>query len=211
MKDHNLKPFKQALKLHFQSKKLSDEKYKLLSELSKNINPENNDRKNKTVPIYQNRIWTLSASAIAASLIIVISMFNYQPQPNIITAAYNDVVNDSKLNNGFAQQHKDWIAVNQILPVPVQYQVEMSKFCNLDGQKTTHLRIAGLQQGKMHIFFKKGSLNFNNKISTGKTKNMYWKILKSSNDITVIVMYTKDMREHTVTKIINKMLANQLV
>jgi len=37
---------------------------------------------------------------------------------------------------------------------------------------------------------------------------MRWKVLESNRDITVVVMYTEDMREHAVDKIINKMLPN---
>jgi len=65
-------------------------------------------------------------------------------QPRIIVAAYEDTIKDAHLTNGFMQQLKSWIAVNQILPASEQYQVEMRSFCDLKGQKTTYLRIVGL-------------------------------------------------------------------
>lgn len=206
MTNDDVKPFKQAVNSYYKSKNLSAQKLQVLTELTENIESDNSHKANTVVSQNRANIWTWSASAIAASLMIAIFTIGYQQQPEIITAAYEDTLKDAQLNNGFAQQQKDWIAVNQILPAPAQYQVEMSKFCDLGGQKTTHLRIAGQHQGKMNVFFKKGSQPYRFGKTSGKTNNMHWKVLESNKDITVIVMYSEDMREPVVNKIINNML-----
>lgn len=42
---------------------------------------------------------------------------------------------------------------NNIYEVPQEYLVEMIKRCNLVQYQTTHLPIAGAEQGMMHVFF----------------------------------------------------------
>lgn len=201
MKNKNSVPFKQAVKSHYESKGLSDEKLDKLSKLSEDFSTES---KVKNKSIYTR--WSLPISAVAASLIIAMVFLGVQREPEIITAAYNDILQDANLSNGYSQVQKDWIRVNNILPAPTDYNVEMSKFCNINGVKTTHLRIAGTHQGKMNVFFKKGNLPYRLSKSSGKTENMHWKVLESNKDITVIVMYTEDMRENVVNKIIGVML-----
>jgi len=206
MNNDNVKPFKQAVNSYYKSKNLSAEKLQVLSELTENIESKSSNKANKVAYKYRPNIWAWSASALAASFMIATLVIGYYQQPDIITAAYEDTIKDAELNNGFAQQHKDWIAVNQILPAPAEYPVEMSKFCDLNGEKTTHLRIAGQTQGKMNVFFKKGPQPYRLGKTSGKTENMRWRVLESNKDITVIVMYTEDMRENVVNNIITKML-----
>ena len=215
--NNDTKSFKQAVNSYYKNKELSDEKMHLLSELTKNIDTNNvnnvNNVNNEESSTHRRRssMWSISISAIAASLLVAVIMVGFQQQPEIITAAYHDINFDSHLNNGFAQQQKEWIAVNHISPAPAQYKVEMSKFCELAGHTTTHLRIAGTEQGKMNIFFKKGLRPYRFGKKSGKKDDMYWKVLESKQDFTVIVLYTEDMRENVVNQIINKMVPDLIV
>jgi len=192
-------PLKKAVKSYYSDKKLSDGQLKELSSLNDNLVSAN-------IPLRVHKFGIFPFSAIAASIFIFIALMSYNKDPDIITAAYNDIIHDEKLSNGLSDVHKNWIAVNDIQAAPSDYNVEMSKFCNINGFKTMHLRIAGKYQGKMNLFFKKGTRPYWFGKSSGKTKDMNWKVLESSKDITVIVMYTKDMRENVVNNIIEEML-----
>lgn len=204
--NNDAKPFKQAVSSYYRSKKMSAEKLQSLSALYGQFERENVSKKVKPTHRNRLRVWSYSASAIAASLIAAILFVSYQQQPELITAAYDDILKDANLNNGLAAQQKEWIAVNHIAPAPAEYKIEMSKFCELSGLKTTHLRIAGQLQGKVNIFFKKGPRPYRFGKTSGKKDSMYWKVLESKKDLTVILVYTEDMREKVVNNIINKML-----
>ena len=209
--NNDTKPFKQAVSSYYKNKELSDEKIQSISKLTKNIEAKNINNEKSSIHRRKSSMWSISISAIAASLLVAVIMIGFQQQPEIITAAYNDIKIDSHLNNGFAQQQKEWIAVNHILPAPAQYNIEMSKFCELAGHQTTHLRIAGAERGKMNIFFKKGLRPYRFGKKSGKKDDMFWKVLESKQDFTVIVLYTEDMRENVVNKIINKMVPDLIV
>jgi len=192
-------PLKKAVKSYYADKKLSAEQLEKLSSLSDN--PVSDIK-----PLRVHKFGMFPFPAIAASILIFIAFFSYNKNPDIITAAYSDIIHDEKLSNGLSDVHKNWIAVNEIKAAPSDYNVEMSKFCDIDGFKTMHLRIAGKYHGKMNLFFKKGSRSYRFGKSSGITKDMKWKVLESNKDITVIVMYTKDMRENVVNNIIGTML-----
>lgn len=206
--NNDSKPFKQAVKSYYESKNIPAEKLLLLSELSDKIGSHATETKNSTTHKHKTGMWSLTASAIAASLIVTLFTIGYNQQPEIITAAYDDAIKDANLFNGLASQQKEWIAVNHIAPAPAEYEIEMSSFCNLSGHKTTHLRIADRQQekGKINVFFKIGQKPYLLGRTSGKKDNMYWKVLKAKDNLTVIVLYSEDMHEKAVNNIIHNML-----
>lgn len=95
---------------------------------------------------------------------------------------------------------------NRIELVPQKYKVEMSKFCRLQSHQTTHLRIAGATQGKMHIFFHHGDKPIHWLNRSGTNEQMSWKLVQVREDLSLIVMYTHDMREDAVRYILAEML-----
>ena len=101
---------------------------------------------------------------------------------------------------------QQWLGENNIRPIPQKYPVEMSKFCKLDQYLTTHFRVAGVEQGKLHLFFHQGDRPvhwFNRK---GELNSMNWRLLKVSENLTLIVLFTEDMREAAVEQILDKIL-----
>ena len=84
MSNDHVKPFKQAVNSYYKSKSLSADKLQLLAELTEGVEAENSHKVNNVTP-FRRKLWTMSASVIAASLMIAVVMVGFQQQPGIIT------------------------------------------------------------------------------------------------------------------------------
>jgi len=197
MKDRKL-PVKAAVRAFYTSKLLSDNQQQSLDDLQQSLKTHQSIRSNLTL-----LIWT---GSIAASLLLFITVFSYIQTPDLIIAAYADTLKDSNLNNGMETNMKEWMTDNHINSAPIKYPVEMSKICKLNQYKTTHLRIAGAEQGTMHIFFHNGEMSTHWRKSTGTIDELNWKLIKVRDKLTVIVFYTDDMRESAIQNILGEML-----
>jgi len=147
--------------------------------------------------------WTIS---IAASFVLFVLVTNYIQLPKIITAAYADIKKDSSLDNGMQPSMQQWLDENHIAQVPQEYPVKMSKFCTLDQAITTHLRIAGISQGEINIFFYNGERPLYWRDRSGTMDNMNWKVIKVRDNLSMVVLYSYDMRIKSVQYILNEML-----
>jgi len=198
--NNDRQPIKQAIKNYYSSKTLSDTQNQSLLSLQKTLQqtPEH------TPP---NRRFTIQwAGSIAASFLLLIMVFAYTHTPAVITAAYTDLNKDAILHNGLQLPASKWLSENNIAAVPQKYPVEMSKFCKLDQYKTTHLRIAGAEKGTLHLFFHHGKHPMHWLNRTGKVNKMNWKMIDIRDNLTVIVLYTDDMRESAIQNILSDML-----
>ena len=193
-------PVKVAVKAFYASRQLSDVQQQLLDELQQ---PQQQTIENTRSNNFFTRPWV---GSIAASLLLFIVIFSYAYTPAVITAAYADTLQDAKLNNGMQVSMNQWMIDNRINGVPEEYPVEMSKFCNIDQYQTTHLRIAGVEQGVLHIFMHSGAISGVWGKYTGTIDEMNWKLIKIRDEMTLIVLYSNDMRDSAVQNILDEML-----
>jgi len=193
-------PIKQAVKIFYASKSLSDKQVETLQALQNTVDQQ--QTKNKALKPSALKF----AGSIAASFLLFIVVFAYVQTPAVITAAYADIKKDAAINNGMQPSLSQWMNESHLDPVPPQYKVEMSKYCQLDEYKTTHLRIAGAEQGMMHIFFHFGDHPIHWMNRSGVKDKMDWKLIKVRDDLTLIVMHTHDMRKEAVQHILGEIL-----
>lgn len=154
----------------------------------------------------QQRRW-LRHLAVAASLVMTLILSGqYWQTPTIISAAYADISKDSHLQNGFANSQSQWLGQKGINRPPQTMTVEMSKYCNLSNNPTTHLRVAGQKQGKVNVFFHAGEKPYLWGKKEGMINDLHWKLLQVRENLTVIVLYTQDMKISGVQKLLGTML-----
>ncbi len=190
---------KQALKQYYSNCALTDTQ---LQALQQKMDSDANSKFNG-VAFYSALKW--GSSVVASVFIFVIISINFQT-PGLINSAYVDIFKDANLNNGMQASMQQWLDENNISRVPAEYPVKMSKFCRLGNSVTTHLRIAGKKQGEMNVFFHQGHGSKFWHASSGKVENMNWKLVNVREDLTLIVLYTQDMREKSVLYILDKLL-----
>lgn len=196
MSKHTPQPLKSALKKHYADQSLS----------SRQLNRLQQTQQQPKYFVAINRFkWPAS---MVASFLLLMAVLSYFQTPALITSAYADIYKDANLNNGLQPTMRQWLSVNHIASVPPQYPVKMSKFCRLGSLLTTHLRIAGKQQGEMHVFIHQGEQQWSARwiAGAGTVEDIHWKLLQVRDDLTVIVLYTRDMREKSVRHILNEML-----
>ena len=195
---------KEALKEYYVGSSLSDEQLKSL-QVMQNIPPQYSVQNNKNH--YHVFKWM---GSIAASIMLFVVLIGYLKTPEVISAAYVDAAKDARIHNGMQTSIAQWLSEINITSVPDKYPVEMSKFCKLNNYLTTHFRIAGVEQGELHLFFHHGSRPIYWFNSSGDIDDMKWKLVKVRDDLTLIVMYTSEMREKSVQFILDKMLPELL-
>ncbi|RDH84874.1 MAG: hypothetical protein DIZ80_05260 [endosymbiont of Galathealinum brachiosum] len=204
-------PIRQAVKAFYGNKSLSAEQMKTLQNILSQHSEEGEQHQQssgsrfKQINVYK---WP---GSIAASILLFVVMMGYFQTPDLISSAYADIQKDSNLNNGMQVSMQQWLDENDISRVPIMYPVEMSKFCRLDQKLTTHLRIAGKEQGVLNVFFHQGKRPLHWSPlhwlkGAGTLDDMNWKLVKVRDDLTVIVLYSHDMREKAVLHIMREML-----
>lgn len=145
--------------------------------------------------------------AIAASLTLCLILTSlYWQTPILISAAYADINKDTHVENGFSSKHFQELRQMSIGRPPESMKVEMSKYCNLSNYQSTHFRIAGEQQGKVNIFFLSENKLHHWGKSEGMINELHWKLLYVHDNLTVIVLYTHDMKVSGVQNLLNSML-----
>ncbi len=127
--------------------------------------------------------------------------------PALVVAALEDIQKDSQLDNGLTQQQRSWLISHQVQLPPNVEKVKMSKHCIVSGYVTSHLRIAGERQGVANIFLYPGDLNLPE--HAGKIQNLNWVSLKVNQGMSLLVMYTDDMRKKGVNTILQSMFPNE--
>ncbi len=190
---------KQALKTYYAGKTLSERQLDALQQISGEGEAEADSN---TVGFNVAG----RAGLMLASLALLAVLLGYFQPPAVIADAYGDIEKDAALYNGLPISMQQWMHKNQIASVPQAYPVEMSKFCQLDQYLTTHIRIAGAQQGVVHLFFHSGERPLLWRNSTGVMDKMSWKLLKVRDRLTLIVLYSHDMREKAVLHILQGIL-----
>lgn len=198
--NHKKLPIKQAIKAYYSARSLSDAQLQSLQRLQQSASQQQTETKPQRTSGFK---WLTS---IAASFLILAVFVTYLQTPAIITAAYADIKTDADTKNGLPSSMSQWMINNRIEHVPQKYKVEMSKFCQLQQHQTTHLRIAGATQGKMHLFFHHGDKPIHWLNRSGTDEQMNWKLVQVREDLSLIVMYTHDMREEAVRDILGEML-----
>jgi len=205
----NKQPLKQALKTYYSEHSLNDKQLNQLQDLSS----VNNEEQNKPEQTYFNRK-TLWLNTIAASFLIFLIFppsLDQVQSTKLITAAYSDIKKDASLNNGLDKTINQWMSDNNVSTIPKEFNIEMSRFCQLDQYKSTHLRVAGAEKGIAHFFFHQSDKIPKAKLSKGQKDEMNWQIVKLHANLSVLVIYTQDMREEAVQKILNEMRSRQSV
>jgi hypothetical protein len=190
---------KQSLKKHYENASLTDNQLLALQQTL------NSHQKNKYKNFGINSILKWSSSVVVSVSLVVMILINFQT-PQLVSSAYADIFKDANLNNGMQIPMQQWLSENNISNIPVEYKVIMSKFCRINNSVTTHLRIAGKKQGEMNVFFHPGHASKLWHANSGKVDDMNWKLVNVREDLSLIVLYTHDMREKSVQYILGKLL-----
>jgi len=189
-------PVKQAVKHYYAEKSLSEAQLYVLQKQLKRAT-----RNKFTYPGVIKWVGSLAASLVFFSI-----FFGYLQTPAVIGNAYADIKKDAEIYNGLQPSIVQWMNKNHIAAVPRQYPVEMSKFCQLDQYLTAHVRVAGVKQGNMHLFFHRGKVPLSWINRSGVLDRMNWKLLKVRDNLILIVLYSHDMREKAVQYILGEIL-----
>jgi len=155
----------------------------------------------------------LAMAGFAASIVFSILIISWSPattsSPELIVAALADIKQDAHLTTGLTTKQENWLTAHNVALPPKDLKVEMSKYCNIAGFATSHLRIAGKKRGQAHIFLYPGDLNLAK--YKGTHDNMNWINLKMNQGMSVLVMYTEDMKKEGVNHILKTMFPNQAI
>ena len=200
--NNDRRPVKQAFKDFYADKSLSELQ---LQALQKTLNQAEVVNQ-QNIPEYNTQRTFKWLGSVVASLLLMVLISGYLQTPDLIASAYADISKDASLNNGMQPSMLQWLNENNISAVPQQYPIKMSKFCRLDRVMTTHLRIAGKQQGEVNLFFHYGDRPLHWFDGSGTINDMNWRLVKVRKNLTLIVLYTQDMRKKSVQQILHEML-----
>jgi len=147
---------------------------------------------------------------VAASIIAIVTgtalLNNILTSPDLISVAINDIRADEKQKVGITFSVDSLIQQAHINLPPESMPIKMTKLCNLNGNKTVHVKIAGTRQGEVHLFIRRGDFDAPiRKSEKNETAVMPWKLIKPRQDLSVLVLYTKDMNPVSVDTLLQTM------
>jgi len=147
---------------------------------------------------------------IAASVIgvVVATFFVSQATraPDLVQVAIEDINNDTNKHVGITLPFEMLIKQSKINMPPSSMPVVIAKRCNLDGNETLHIQVAGENHGAVHMFIKKGDFTLAvANASQGEVTYRAWGLIKPRNELSVLVLYSKDMNPASVDALIKTM------
>jgi|GEM_PF-3520806 len=151
--------------------------------------------------------WRIASVSAACVFIFIVTIGVTNQTPAMVDAAYIDIKKDELLDIGISIPSQTWLSSYQIQTPPAAMVVKMTKYCVIDGQKTTHLKISGESRGEVHLFIQ--SKRFNKEFwqkEKGVIKTMPWLIMTPRSDLSVLVLYTENMNPKNVKKMLRTML-----
>lgn len=173
-------------------------------DLEKKIRANWQDQKSR--PLRHKPAKYLLVAASLVGVIIGTVLVNRLLTPNdLITLAINDINNDEKHQVGITLPVELLVKQANIQLPPESMPIEMTKLCNLKGNKTTHIKVAGAKQGAVHLFIKQGDFDVSLWKSENRPPAMPWKLIKPRGDLSVLVVYTEDMNPASVDQLIQTM------
>lgn len=149
----------------------------------------------------------LKLTAVAASFVVAMVVLRITfSTPALVTAAIDDIAEDAKHSVGIAVDFSAVLSSRNIDAPLQKMPVRMSKYCELDEQKTLHMQVAGEQQGHVHLFVRDGRFDhFFWQAEEGVAGDMQWRIIQPSDDLSVLVVFTPDMNPVNVEKLVRHM------
>jgi len=148
----------------------------------------------------------LVAAAGLIGIVLTTYMFKFMLLSNdLIAVAVNDIRKDDNQHVGISVAVDLVLQQEKIHLPPSSMSIEMTKACNLNGNKTMHVKVAGEKQGSVHLFIKKGDFEATLLSSNDEPSAMPWRLIKPRNDISVLVIYTRDMNPVSVDNLIQTM------
>jgi len=153
-----------------------------------------------------NNYWRPGLAIAASFMLLMFVSFNAIKTPAIIDAAAKDILTDAKSDIGLSVPAETLLSMFDIQFPPEITPVKMTKFCNIDGLKTAHIQVKGQEKGEVHFFVKQGEFNTAFwQQQQGVISEMPWKIINTDNDLSVLVLHSKDMNSKNVDHMINQM------
>ena len=155
---------------------------------------------------HKNPVKYILVAASLFGIIVGAVLVNQLATTNdLISIAINDIKKDEKQHVGITLPVELLFEQAKIHLPPESMPVEMAKLCNLNGNKTTHIKVAGAKQGAVHLFIKVGDFDASLWESNNNAPTMPWRLIKPRNDLSVLVVYTEDMNPASVDKLIQTM------
>jgi hypothetical protein len=149
--------------------------------------------------------YILVAASLFGIIIGTVIVNRLSTPEDLISIAINDINKDKKQHVGITLPMELLVKQANIHLPPDSMPVEMIKLCNLNGNKTTHIKVAGTKQGAVHLFIKEGDFDASLWESKHNSPTMPWRLIKPRNDLSVLVVYTEDMNPASVDKLIQTM------
>ena len=160
----------------------------------------------KTRKLRSRPVKFILVAAGLSGIILGTILVNQLSRPDdLISVAIRDIRNDEAHHIGITLPVDLLIKQANIHMPPDSMPVEMAKLCNLNGNKTTHLKIAGAKQGAVHLFIKEGDFDASLWESENSKSALPWRLIKPRQNLSVLVVYTEDMNPASVDKLIQTM------
>lgn len=154
------------------------------------------------------RRWLISSMIAASVLFLALILLPSIKRPIVVDAAFADLNYKEHIENGLQNQQALWLTANQLVQPISSIEIVASKFCNLAGIPTTHLTITTKAQQTFDIFFQShlSKTSFIEQGNIDSQKN--WRIIKTTGEMTAVILYDQDISETTVNNLVSQMMVN---
>ena len=143
--------------------------------------------------------------AVAGVVLVSLLLRALLDHGSLVSAAMEDIAAADRHAQGVSVSMDEVASALSIaLPLP-EMTLLMSKRCHIEGLDTVHLQIAGARRGEVHLFIHQGAANAFAEQDSGKAADFTWRMLSPREDLSVLVLYSADMKAESVEALLQHM------
>lgn len=160
----------------------------------------------RLAPRGRRRARAVSAAFVAVMLAGLLLLARVDgPTPDLIDAAYDDMLRERGLHGRFDDDARHWFAAMAV-QIPEGAYLDLSKDCMLDGVSTRHLRLVHPELGRVNLFVYT-SPSTQIAAASGALGDQRWLLLEPRPGLAAVVLYENGRKHESITRLLARMFA----
>ena len=128
--------------------------------------------------------------------------------PNVVSAAYDDMLKDRGLHGSFNGDPQRWLATKAV-HMPAGVRLDLSKDCALGAVTARHLRLVNPELGRVNVFVYEQSRSATTPTS-GAIAGQHWLLLEPRPGLVALVLYDSPQKRESVLRLVARMFATPI-
>lgn len=155
----------------------------------------------------RRRAWATAAfvaAVLLAGMVLLIPVG--ERTPNVVGAAYDDMLKDRGVHGSFNGDAQHWLATKAV-HMPAGVTLDLSKDCALGAITARHLRLVNTELGRVNVFVYDQPPHVGTTTASGAIAGQHWLLLEPRPGLIALVLYDSPQKRESVLRLLARMFA----